>query len=426
MADSVVTPLGLVLPDRWALRPLGEMCSKIGSGATPKGGSSVYVASGISFIRSQNVFDHKFSAIGLAYINAGEANRLSGVRVQERDVLLNITGDGETIARCCTVPASVLPARVNQHVMIIRVNGDLVPEFLQRYLSHPAIREYMLSHNSGGSRRALTKGQVEKFLVVAPPLHVQGSIAAVLGALDDKIAVNERIRETSVALAISRFEKAIDGSISTPTTTLGELAAARQIEISDGYRTKKSEHDYPGIPILRVSEVSGSRITPSFSDFVSDEFRRQMGNKISCPGDVILTTKGTVGRTAMMPRGEQEFVYSPQICFFRVAQSSPISAELLLLWMSSQEFWRQAASLKGQTDMADYLSLRDIRSMEITVPNPEVHRRIQDAASLLLMQAETRQQESDTLVALRDTLLPQLMSGKLRIRDAERIVEDAL
>ncbi|MCA1674887.1 MAG: restriction endonuclease subunit S [Actinobacteria bacterium] len=259
-----------------------------------------------------------------------------------------------------------------------------------------------------------------------PALAEQRAIAGMLGALDDKIAVNERISETSVALAISRFEETIDGGISTPSTTLGELAAAQHLEISDGYRTKKPEHGHPGIPILRVSEVSGFKITPSFSDFVSDRFRRQMGNKISRPGDVILTTKGTVGRTAMMPRGGQEFVYSPQICFFRAAQSSPISAEFLLLWMHGQEFWQQAASLKGQTDMADYLSLRDIRSMSITVPDPELCKRIHATASLLLSQAETRRQESDTLAALRDTLLPQLMSGTLRVRDVERIVEDAV
>lgn len=168
---EVVTPLGSLLPCGWALRPLGSMCTKIGSGATPRGGSAVYQDNGTAFIRSQNVFDHHFSDKGLAFIDDLAAEKLSGVAVQHGDVLLNITGDGDTIARCCIVPDRVLPARVNQHVLIIRTRDDnLLPAYLQRYLSHPKIRKYMLSHNSGGSRRALTKGHAEGFEIVVPPL----------------------------------------------------------------------------------------------------------------------------------------------------------------------------------------------------------------------------------------------------------------
>lgn len=98
--------------------PLKQLCSKIGSGATPKGGKTAYQESGVSLVRSTNVFDYAFSYDDLAHISDEQADQLSNVIVEENDVLFNITG--VSVTRCCIVPADVLPARVNQHVMILR------------------------------------------------------------------------------------------------------------------------------------------------------------------------------------------------------------------------------------------------------------------------------------------------------------------
>ena len=97
-----------------ALMKMKDICTKIGSGATPRGGKKSYTDSGISLIRSQNVLDFSFSCNGLAYINEGQAKKLNNVIVEQDDVLLNITGD--SVARACLVEESILPARVNQHV----------------------------------------------------------------------------------------------------------------------------------------------------------------------------------------------------------------------------------------------------------------------------------------------------------------------
>lgn len=151
-------------------------------------------------------------------------------------------------------------------------------------------------------------------------------------------------------------------------TTLGDLAKAGHLEFGDGYRTKRAEHGKPGIPILRVAEVLDGKILPALEDYVSDAYRDSMGQKISQPGDVVLTTKGTVGRVAIMPSNSPEFVYSPQLCYFRLRPGSPLLARYLYYWFKSEQFWSQARSRKSQTDMADYLNLADIRSLEISLP----------------------------------------------------------
>ena len=105
----------------WPIVRLGNYCSKIGSGATPRGGSSVYLDEGeICLIRSQNIYNDGFKPGGLVFITKDSADKLNNVIIEEDDILLNITGD--SVARVCLAKSEYLPARVNQHVATIRPN----------------------------------------------------------------------------------------------------------------------------------------------------------------------------------------------------------------------------------------------------------------------------------------------------------------
>ena len=131
---------------------LRDICSKIGSGATPRGGANAYLGGDFSLIRSQNILDYKFSDSGLVKINDEQADALSNVEVFENDVLLNITGD--SVARCCQVDNSVLPARVNQHVCIVRPDEKtLHSKFLKYFFLNPIQKEYLLMLASSGATR---------------------------------------------------------------------------------------------------------------------------------------------------------------------------------------------------------------------------------------------------------------------------------
>lgn len=120
--------------EEWKEYKLGGITSKIGSGATPKGGKESYLGGNIALIRSQNILDFAFTNSGLVYINKDQASKLNNVEVKENDILLNITGD--SVARVCIVPQKILPARVNQHVAIIRGNDIVDNRYLLYYLQH--------------------------------------------------------------------------------------------------------------------------------------------------------------------------------------------------------------------------------------------------------------------------------------------------
>jgi type I restriction enzyme S subunit len=162
---------------RWSLEGRGvnrvrlkDVCEKIGSGATPRGGESVYISSGVALIRSQNVYNDRFHWHGLAYIGPGHAAELDGVAVQAGDVLLNITGD--SVARVNRAPAEVLPARVNQHVAVIRPRADaLDSRYLHYVLASPLMQGLLLGFaSSGGTRQALTKGMIDQLEIAVPDL----------------------------------------------------------------------------------------------------------------------------------------------------------------------------------------------------------------------------------------------------------------
>ena len=185
---------------------LRDVCVKIGSGATPRGGKQAYKGGATSLIRSQNIYNRGFHRAGLVYIDDDQAAELRNVDVKANDVLLNITGD--SVARCCQVTADVLPARVNQHVAIIRPQPkSLNAQFLRYVLVSPEYQSQLLALASAGATRpALTKAMIEELDIPLPSLADQEFIADVLGSIDDMIESNRRMNETLDALARALFQ----------------------------------------------------------------------------------------------------------------------------------------------------------------------------------------------------------------------------
>ncbi len=170
---------------------LKTVTSKIGSGATPRGGEGSYKTSGITLIRSQNIYDDGFRIKGLAFIDEVQAAKLSNVAVEENDVLLNITG--ASIARCCMADPKYLPARVNQHVAIIRANKKLLPKFLHHILISDQYKTSLLSiGDNGATREALTKSQLEEFKIPVPPLVEQKLVVHKIEKIEFQLAKLEK------------------------------------------------------------------------------------------------------------------------------------------------------------------------------------------------------------------------------------------
>ena len=180
----------------WQSNLLAQLTLKIGSGATPKGGREAYQEEGIALIRSMNVYNGKFEYKDLAHISDEQAAKLDNVIIKESDVLLNITG--ASVARSCVVPNQILPARVNQHVCIIRCKECIEPIFLNRLLIDDNYQKLLWEiAGSGATREAITKQQVERLKIILPPIELQNQFAAFVAEVDkSKVAVQKALDET--------------------------------------------------------------------------------------------------------------------------------------------------------------------------------------------------------------------------------------
>lgn len=163
----------------WNRMRLDDLCSKLGSGATPRGGKSAYKNEGVPLIRSMNVYNGYFSWKELAYIDDNQAKKLNGVTLRKGDVLLNITG--ASVARSCVLPSELAGGRVNQHVAIIRADQEkILPVFLNAIFVSESYQHFLLngSKMAGATREAITKQDLKEMTVPIPPLELQKKFAA--------------------------------------------------------------------------------------------------------------------------------------------------------------------------------------------------------------------------------------------------------
>lgn len=217
------------LPDGWEWHKLKDLTTKIGSGATPKGGEKAYKSSGISLIRSLNVHDCFFKEEKLAFIDDEQANGLKNVVVESGDVLLNITG--ASIARCCIVPNEFLPARVNQHVAIIRPTEYVDSKFLNYLIVNPKFKAQLLWQGAGGAtRQALTKAMVEELNIPLPSLPEQKRIVEKLDALLTRIDTAIEHLQQSVTLADALYASTINEQMMQAIELAGLSTVEKHIE----------------------------------------------------------------------------------------------------------------------------------------------------------------------------------------------------
>ncbi len=180
----------------WEIGFLKDHTTKIGSGATPSGGNQSYKSEGISLIRSMNVHNGIFRFKDLAFIDEVQAKQLNNVTILENDVLINITG--ASVARSCIVPKTILPARVNQHVSIIRLKSNLNYVFVNSLFISHSYQEKLLSlgKSNGATREAITKSQLEKLEIPLPPISYQLNFSQKIGIIEtQKELINKSIAD---------------------------------------------------------------------------------------------------------------------------------------------------------------------------------------------------------------------------------------
>ena len=209
-----------------SLFSLKNLSTKIGSGATPRGGEEVYIETGVNLIRSQNVHDSNFVMSGLVAIEDSAAKALDNVTVEEGDVLINITG--ASVTRCCVVDSTILPARVNQHVAIIRSDkAKILPKYLVLVLTSNEVKGFLNDiAGTGSTRQALTKTHLEDLEIAVPSISKQAAIIESSDAFDTTISKSQITLDRAKNLRSGLLSDLLSGEHEIPASYDKVMGAA--------------------------------------------------------------------------------------------------------------------------------------------------------------------------------------------------------
>ncbi|HJE53379.1 MAG TPA: restriction endonuclease subunit S [Acinetobacter pseudolwoffii] len=458
------------MSDDWSYVRLKDYCTKIGSGSTPRGGANVYLDSGnVCLIRSQNIYNDGFSENGLVFISNSDAEKLNNVEIELNDVLINITGD--SVARVCLAPKDKLPARVNQHVAIIRtVKNELDPKFVRYFLTDNNTQNHLLTlAGTGATRNALTKGMLEEFLVPKPDILIQKKISKILSDLDEKIHLNNQINQTLESIAQAIFKSwfidfdpvrakiaakqegndpelaamcAISGKSEEelqqmPEEDLTELRAtaalfpdelvgselgevpkgwdkyslSKMITLIGGGTPRRSEPNYwnGDISWFSVKDVpnEGEVFVITTQEKISELGLNKSSTKLLPVGTTIITARGTVGKIALV--GHE--MAMNQSCYGVQGINGVKQFMTYYLIKNAVEV------LKKNTHGAvfDTITQATFDTVTSIKPSIEMMDLFESKVEKIMGHIKNNLYENNSLIALRYTLLPKLLSGEIDV-----------
>jgi type I restriction enzyme S subunit len=377
-----------------------------------------------ALIRSQHVFDRRFESAGLAFISKQHSDELKSAEVHSGDILLNITGDGVTFARGCIVPDEILPACVNQHVCIIRVDQNTcVPGYLLTFLTHPLTKRYIESFNTGGSRRAITKGHIESFEVPLPPLPVQRRIAGILSAYDDLIENNQRRIKILEDMTRSLYREWFvhfrfpgHNKVKMVSSALGPIPHGWEGRFGDLVTIERDGVNPFEFPQKLFEHFS----IPAFDNGrqpVTEQGETILSGKYCIDSSCVLLSKlnPRIPRIWLpVPSGHGRAITSTEFLVLKPRQGA--TREFIYAKCCSEEFAGQFAGLAiGTSTSHQRVKPDNLLTIPSTVPDPFIIKRFSSVVAPMFILSQQLRAKTQNLRRTRDLLLPRLLSGQVNI-----------
>ena len=355
-----------------------------------------------------------------------DLNRLSKFLVNKGEFLLAMTG--ATIGKIGKY-ISDNPAFVNQRVLKFTDIGKVSYDYLYYYLSTDVFQSYIYNHiDSQSAQPNISANTIGKYLIRIPSIKVQHKIASVLSSLDDKIEMNRRINDNleQQAHALFKswfvdFEPFKDGEF--VESVLGMIPkgwAAKTLDnlccyISRGLTPKYNESSDEfilGQTCVRNNIVTLNNARKHLPKVKNEKWIQQWDVLINSTG------VGSLGRVGVVYFNMDNVAIDSHITVVR-AKSHLLSHYIARNLLSRQsEIENMAVGSTGQTELP-----RDrVKALPIIMPSRDVLKSFNSIIEPMALQMYRNLEENKRLAELRDTILPRLMSGELKVNEIEQSI----
>ena len=432
----------------WAETTVGAVCELVTKGTTPTTLGFSFQGEGVNFVKVETITeDGEFVADKLMKISSEANQALKRSQLRVGDVLFTIAG---TIGRTAVVSTDLLPANTNQAVAIARPNVNaIVPRFLRYVLSTRGFTATAVSRTVQSVQANFSLAELKGSRIFLPPLEKQNRIVCLLGSLDDRIAVLRETNATLEAIAQALFKswfvdfdpvrakmegRAPEG-IDEATAALfpdgfedSELGLVpkgwRALRLGDATEritkgttptTLKRPFVDVGINFVKAESMTGDGgFIPDKFAFIDNETHELLRRSQLQDGDVLISIAGTIGRIAVMTKNYLPANTNQAVALIRPLQSV-FPSGLVNRFLRLSESQKRMGEKVVQAVQAN-LSLGTLSDLKLVVPPGSVVGKLYDSALAPIDASwQANDQRIRTLSALRDTLLPRLISGQLRL-----------
>ena len=392
---------------RWKDFKLGDVAEVKGGKRLPKGELLTTEKTPHPYIRITDFDGHKINLSAIQYVTEEVQKSISRYIVNKQDIIISNVG---TIGLCAKIPDELDNANLTENcVKLVFDKNKIDTNFLYYHLISPDTQELINGLDVGSTQPKLPIYNIQKIDISLPPLEEQKAIAEVLSSLDDKIDLLHRQNKTLESLAQTIFRQWF---IEEAKEEWEEVLITDLFEVRDGTHDSPKQKEF-GKKLLTSKHILKNKLDFESSYFISEEdFEKINQRSVVEQGDILFSMIGTIGLTYLEQSNEIDYAIK-NIGLFKTSQNKKFMY-FVYLWLNSSfgvEFIHENRS--GSTQ--EYISLGSLRNIIFNLPNYKIIDLFNEKMEPIFEKINTNMKQIKSLENLRDTLLPKLLSGEVKL-----------
>lgn len=373
--------------------------------------STDYVPSGIPFIMANDLKNGTVDYKNCVFITEQQANTLKKGIAKPGDVLLTHKA---TIGRTAIVPDTYDKIILTPQVTYYRVKNNINNVYLKYYFDSPFFQNTFINWAcSGSTRYYLGILAQHKLPIILPPLETQQKIARVLGAIDDKIELNNSINKNLEQQAQHYFDEIVSKAAELSYIAIGDICDVKGGKrLPKGINLVTTPNSHPYIRVRDLNDICVAQLNSNY-EYVDDETQKTISRYTVSSKNVIISIVGTIGLTAIVGK-TLDNANLTENCV-KLTNIKTVTSEYILLFLRSKE-GQEAIKLNTVGAVQAKLPIKNIQAIKVPIFsdkefNEYINSIFKNIANNIL--------ENNKLIQLRDTLLPKLMSGEIDVDKVE-------